>query len=117
MIRRLLQSTAMVVALSFLPMAMPEVFIYKSLHAEEGPKIPAWISAACCGPQDSHKLRADQVYRTESGAWHADGYPRDIPNGESVRPSQDGSAWAFYNEHTEAGGVSGVYCLFWVPSI
>lgn len=116
--RRWLRSTALALLFSsVLPFAAPDLFIYKSAHAEVSPQIPDWGATSCCGPQDAHKLRADQVYRNDNGTWHADGYPSEVPN-EVAMPSQDGNAWAFYADHTLNGGaVSMMYCLFFVPSI
>lgn len=125
--RRLLRTTAIGVILGFfLPTPGPEaIFVYKSAHAEtnEFKNLPDWVQSSCCGAQDAHKLRADQVYRNEDGSWHADGYTHLIPNSESIRASQDSSAWAFYNEHVVGpggpgtGGQGSMYCLFFVPSI
>ena len=113
---RWLRSTAMAIALGFVSFAAPDLFIYKSAHAETG-TLPSWISNSCCGAQDAHRLKAGQVYRNENGTWHADGYPQDIPDDPRVKPSEDGNAWAFYREKTPENTESMVYCLFFVPSI
>jgi hypothetical protein len=113
---RWLKSSALALLFSsVLPFTAPDLFVYKSRAAES--ELPSWIVASCCGPQDAHRLRADQVYRNENGTWHADGYPKEIPNDSRVRPSQDGHAWVFYNEHRASDGkLSDAYCTFFVPS-
>lgn len=127
--RRLLRSTALALALGFfLPAPGPVTGIVFDPSAYADPftgQIPDWIKSTCCGPQDAHKLRADQVHRRDNGHgdewWEVDGYygPQNpsssgvlahIPDGEAL-PSQDGNYWIFYADYGP-GGQSGVYCFF-----
>lgn len=74
-----------------------------------GEPVPSWVKAMCCGPDDVHHLRADQVHLMADG-WHIDGYPNVLPVG-SDQPSPDGEYWAFWNKFRD-GSVSRVYCFF-----
>ena len=111
--RRLLRSTAIILALGFFipaPSPLTGIVFNRAAYADDNGKIPDWISSACCGASDSHKLRADQVYRINNFYWRADGYSGEIPDAK-VKPSQDGNAWVFYA--TGSGGdQSSVYCAF-----
>ena len=81
-----------------------------------GLPVPEWVSKACCGPADAHRLRPDQVRRVEDG-YLIDGYPRKIYDSQ-VLPSEDGEFWAFYSEFVDTDGAKGftsVYCFF-VPA-
>jgi hypothetical protein len=78
------------------------------LWADDSP-VPPWVKAVCCGPDDVHHLRADQVQIRPDG-FHVDGYPETIPI-EQALPSMDGDYWIFYR-YFPAGGVSRVYCFF-----
>lgn len=117
--RRLLRSTALALALGFfLPVPNPVTGLVFDPAAYADPvtgKIPAWINAACCGPQDAHKLRADQVHRISDDFYAVDGYVRRIPAGQAL-PSQDSDYWIFYADYPAAAGMqasqSGVYCFF-----
>ena len=111
--RRLLQSTALGLALGFflpLPGAVTGIVFDRSAYADETGAIPAWISSACCGASDVHKLRADQVYRVSDDYWRADGYSQEIPNAK-VMPSQDGNAWLFYATYSDKS-QGHAYCAF-----
>lgn len=109
--RRLLQSTAMAIALTFVSLAAPDIFIYKSAQAGNDPSIPSWVAASCCGPKDLHHLRPDQV--TDMGDYYiVDGYNERVMkrwgNGKpntAILPSQDSGYWAFYS--TSAAGWTG----------
>jgi hypothetical protein len=74
-----------------------------------GEPVPAWVKAACCGPDDVHHLRPDQVHQVGS-EYRVDGYPDPIPIGKA-QPSPDGDYWIFY-KHFPAGDYSQVYCFF-----
>lgn len=136
-IQSLIQTSALTTLMAtVLPFAAPDFFIYKSAYSAEGPSIPSWVAASCCGPKDAHKLRADQVY--DMGDYYiVDGIQEKInktySNGhqnETIKPSQDGDYWAFYSnsaagwvgspemthEHWEDGRQN-VYCLFIPMSI
>jgi hypothetical protein len=112
--RRFLRSTAIALALSFfLPAPGPVTGIVFNPGAYADPvtgQIPDWIRAACCGPEDAHKLRADQIQRVSEWYWRADGYSRDIANG-IVQPSQDENAWVFYATYSN-GNQGPIYCAF-----
>jgi hypothetical protein len=71
--------------------------------------VPPWVKAICCGPEDVHHLRPDQVHVRPEG-WQVDGYPDTIPIDQAM-PSPDGDYWIFY-KHFPAGDVSKVYCFF-----
>lgn len=121
--RRFLRSSAMRLALGFFLAAPPPIFVYASVHAEPGQRLPDWVTASCCGPQDAHKLRADQVHQRE-GYWTVDGIKEKIID-KRVLPSGDGDFWAFYADtpaHREyslegqmgydAPARQDVYCFF-----
>ena len=75
-----------------------------------GKAVPAWVKAACCGPEDVHHLTPDQVHRISDGYYQVDGYNRPVPV-SSALPSQDGDYWIFYRDNV-GGTQSGVYCFF-----
>jgi hypothetical protein len=82
-----------------------------------GEPVPAWVKRACCGPDDVHHLRKEQV-RLEVDGWHVDGYPDVIPAG-TEQPSPDGEYWIFYRTNTRADGSTyqtRVYCFFVPPT-
>ena len=111
--RRFLRSTAIGLALGFfLPVPGPVTGIVfnPAAYADETGAIPPWISSACCGASDIHKLRADQLYRVSEWYWRADGYAQEIPDAK-VKPSQDGSAYVFYATESD-GSQSNAYCAF-----
>jgi hypothetical protein len=123
--RRLLRSTALAILFAGpIPFSAPDIFVYKSARAEGAPALPDWIQASCCGPGDAHKLRVDQVHRTNEGFYRVDGYDRDIPASWAI-PSQDGDYWIFYAGYPEgdtcsaqgacshhAASQSSLYCFF-----
>ena len=46
----------------------------------DGSPVPAWVKAACCGPEDVHHLRPEQVRLTPEG-YLVEGYPRSSRQG------------------------------------
>lgn len=74
-----------------------------------GEPVPSWVKAVCCGPQDVHHLRPEQV-ELKSDGYHIEGYPDAIPEDHS-QPSLDGDFWAFYQEYPN-GQFSKIYCFF-----
>ena len=77
----------------------------------DGRVVPAWVKAACCGPDDVHHLRPDQVHRISDDYYMVDGYPNRIP-ARAAQPSQDGDYWIFYRDDGGGGARSIVYCFF-----
>ncbi len=75
-----------------------------------GEIVPSWIKAACCGPDDAHHLRPDQVHRVSDDDYMVDGYRYRIAARDAL-PSQDGDYWIFYRDDG-AGRQSQVYCFF-----
>ena len=75
-----------------------------------GKVVPGWVKAACCGPEDVHHLRPDQVHRVSDDYYMVDGYHYRIPAREAL-PSQDGDYWIFYRDDGD-GQQSTVYCFF-----
>jgi hypothetical protein len=75
-----------------------------------GDIVPVWVKAACCGPDDAHHLRPDQVHRVSDDYYEVDGYRYRIP-ARNALPSQDGDYWIFYRDNG-VGGQSDVYCFF-----
>jgi hypothetical protein len=75
-----------------------------------GKDVPPWVKAACCGPEDVHHLRPDQVHRVSDDYYMVDGYNRRIP-ARNALPSQDGDYWIFYRDDG-SGAQSTVYCFF-----
>jgi len=124
---RFMRSTALALALSFfLPAPGPVTGIVFNPAAYADPvtgAIPPWIKSSCCGPQDAHRLRPDQVHRDEQGNWLVDGYASPIPDKQAL-PSQDGDYWAFWRDvyvcssvgvctqPKTAASQSPVYCFF-----
>jgi len=72
--------------------------------------VPPWVKAACCGPDDVHHLRPDQVHRISDDYYTVDGYRYRIPAKDAL-PSQDGDYWIFYRDG-QGGNQSMVYCFF-----
>jgi len=75
-----------------------------------GQPVPAWVKAACCGPEDVHHLRPDQVHRISDDYYAVDGYSTPIPASIAL-PSQDGDYWIFYADN-QNGRQSTVFCFF-----
>ena len=76
----------------------------------DGEIVPGWVKAACCGPDDAHHLRPDQVHRVSDDFYMVDGYRYRIPARVAL-PSQDGDYWIFYRDDG-SGAQSSVYCFF-----
>ena len=125
-LHRFMRSTALTLALGFfLPAPGPVTGLVFNPAAYADPvtgAIPPWIKAACCGAQDAHRLRADQVYQDAKGDWHVEGYAAPIPN-DQAHASQDAYYWAFYRDDYVCNGgtciqprtaqtQSGIYCFF-----
>ncbi|MGO9423440.1 hypothetical protein [Roseiarcus sp.] len=72
--------------------------------------VPGWVKSACCGPDDAHHLRPEQVHRVSDDYYTVDGYRYRIP-ARAALPSQDGDYWIFYRDDG-SGGQSTVYCFF-----
>jgi hypothetical protein len=140
-LRRLLRSTAIILALGFfIPAPSPVTGIVFNPAAYADPytgKIPDWISSACCGAGDAHKLRADQIQRVSgdvadhlrpgaspdynSTYYVVEGYNYPIyDRAEFIKPSQDGDYWLFYREESTYSSLNGQgtspqsspYCFF-----
>ena len=73
-----------------------------------GEEVPAWVRSSCCGKADARHLKPSAVH-IMSDVVHIDGINTVVPR-ERVLPSQDGSAWAFWNENLEPNPL--IYCLF-----
>ena len=138
--RRLLRSTAIILALGFfIPAPSPVTGIVFNRAAYADPyngTIPDWIKETCCGPKDVHRLTMANVHEVDgieaqhmrpdySGAspgsnyYVVDGYNYPIySQSTSVNPdgvsSRDQYVWAFYRETTDSfsGQQSTMYCLF-----
>ena len=76
----------------------------------DGRPVPQWVKASCCGPEDVHHLRPDQVHRISDDYYMVDGYSNRIPVRVAL-PSQDGDYWVFYRNNAN-GSQSTVYCFF-----
>ena len=78
-----------------------------------GQPVPAWVKSSCCGPEDAHLLREDQVHALSDGI-HIDGLTTVVPYAR-VLPSQDGQIWGFWNENL--GKQAPIYCFFYEGAI
>lgn len=114
--RRFLRSTALALALGFYvsaPGPVTGIVFNPVAYADEAGKIPDWIQKSCCGPQDVHKLRADQIYN-QGDYYVVDGYHERIPKtlagkpNDKIMASQDGDYWIFYADNA-AGWQGGMY--------
>jgi hypothetical protein len=86
---------------------------YAHDYWNNGGTVPAWVMNACCGPNDVHHLRPEQVGRNAAGDYIVDIYPRPIPAGLAL-PSQDGDYWLFFYENY---GLYGRIRCFFVPAL
>jgi hypothetical protein len=97
--------------------ALATLTLFQTAHAHDrwnnGEQVPAWVKAECCGPNDAHHLRPEQVSRNAAGDFLVDIYPKPIPAREAL-PSQDGDYWLFFYENY--GVYGGVRCFF-VPTL
>ncbi len=82
-------------------------------HWDNGETVPAWVKTACCGPNDVHHLRPEQVKRNAAGDYVVDIYPFPIP-ARMALPSQDGEYWLFFYEDY---GLNGMVRCFFVPAL
>ena len=48
-------------------------------HWDNGEPVPAWVKTVCCGPNEVHHLRPEQVRRNAIGDYVVDIYPFPIP--------------------------------------
>jgi hypothetical protein len=76
----------------------------------DGRVVPAWVKAACCGPEDVHHLRPDQVHRISDDYYAIDGYRAPVP-AKIALPSQDGDYWIFYRDIGNTDQTR-IYCFF-----
>ena len=100
--------------LAFVALAVIGALAGRSAAAHDvwanGDIVPGWVKSACCGPDDAHHLRPEQVHRVSDDFYMVDGYRYRIPAREAL-PSQDGDYWIFYRDEG-AGVQSTVYCFF-----
>jgi hypothetical protein len=82
-------------------------------HWKNGEQVPAWVKTACCGPNDVHHLRPEQIRRNAAGDYVVDIYPWPIP-ARLALPSQDGDYWLFFYEDF---GVYGRIRCFFAPAL
>jgi len=82
-------------------------------HWNNGEQVPAWVKTACCGPNDVHHLRPEQIRRNAAGEYVVDIYPWPIP-AHMALPSQDGDYWLFFYEDF---GVYGPIRCFFAPAL
>jgi hypothetical protein len=82
-------------------------------HWDNGDPVPAWVKTVCCGPNDVHHVRPEQVRRNTAGDYVVDIYPFPIP-ARAALPSQDGDYWLFFYEDY---GVYGRVRCFFVPAL
>jgi hypothetical protein len=78
-----------------------------------GGQVPSWVKAACCGPEDVHHLKPEDVQIVEHDGhqwWRIAGYHADLPYDRAL-PSQDGDYWIFYRDN-DGTFQSPVYCFF-----
>jgi hypothetical protein len=75
--------------------------LFQAAHAHDrwgnGKQVPAWVKTVCCGPNDVHHLRPEQVTRNATGDYVVDIYPFPVP-ARLALPSQDGD-WLFFHEN------------------
>jgi hypothetical protein len=73
--------------------------LFRTAHAHDrwynGEPVPTWVKTVCCGPNDVHHLRPEQVRRNAAGDYEVDIYPFPIP-ARMALPSQDGEYWLFF---------------------
>ena len=82
-------------------------------HWDNGEQVPARVKTVCCGPNDVHHLRPEQVRRNVAGDYVVDIYPFPVP-ARLALPSQDGDYWLFFYEDY---GVYGRVRCFFVPTL
>jgi hypothetical protein len=74
----------------------------------DGKPIPQWVKSSCCGPDEAHHLRPDQVHRISDDTYAIDGERHLIVPAKDALPSQDGDYWIFYR----AAEYPIVHCFF-----
>lgn len=62
----------------------------------DGEPVPAWVKNGCCGPNDVHKLRLDQV-RIEADGFHVDGLSVIVPFKEALPSPDPQFYWGFWS--------------------
>ena len=72
-----------------------------------GSPVPSWVKAACCGPDEAHRLTLAQFHKVTTG-WAIEGIANVVPD-DRVFPSQDGWVWGFWSPE---GKDAFVQCLF-----
>ena len=91
--------------------------LFRTAHAHDrwynGEPVPAWVKTVCCGPNDVHHLRPEQVGRNAAGDYEVDIYPFPIP-ARMALPSQDGEYWLFFYKDY---GLDGMVRCFFVPAL
>jgi hypothetical protein len=91
--------------------------LFRTAHAHDrwynGEPVPAWVKTVCCGPNDVHHLRPEQVSRNAAGDYEVDIYPFPIP-ARMALPSQDGEYWLFFYKDY---GLDGMVRCFFVPAL
>ena len=91
--------------------------LFRTAHAHDrwdnGEPVPAWVKTVCCGPNDVHHLRPEQVRRNAAGDYEVDIYPFPIP-ARMALPSQDGEYWLFFYKDY---GLDGMVRCFFVPTL
>lgn len=89
------------------------VYICRPARAHDawanGDPVPDFVRRACCGKDDVHHLRPEQVHLQLDG-YHVDGLKDPIP-ASRMEPSLDGDWWVFYRRF-EDGTTSTPYCFF-----
>jgi hypothetical protein len=80
---------------------------------DNGEPVPTWVKTVCCGPNEVHHLRPEQVRRNAIGDYVVDIYPFPIPARVAL-PSQDGDYWLFFYEDY---GIYGRVRCFFVPAL
>jgi hypothetical protein len=96
---------------AWLALSLTDVHAHE--HWNNGERIPAWVKTACCGPNDVHHLRPEQIRRNAAGDYVVDVYPWPIP-ARMALPSQDGDYWLFFYEDF---GVYGRIRCFFAPAL
>jgi hypothetical protein len=91
--------------------------LFRTAHAHDrwdnGEPVPAWVKTVCCGPNDVHHLRPEEVRRNAAGDYEVDIYPFPIP-ARMALPSQDGEYWLFFYKDY---GLDGMVRCFFVPAL
>lgn len=77
-----------------------------------GEPVPEWVTQACCGSDDVHHLRPEEVHVVEGG-YRIDGVKAMVPFSHTL-PSPDGTYWIFYRDYP-GGGQSSIFCFFAPP--